>query len=302
MGLVINLKAETGLVDRSENTTRFYEDIKDFPTFSKEDEVEWFTKLKYTSDEEKRNEIIQYIMLCNQRLVIAAAKKWAKTDTLMDYVNEANFGLYEAICKFDVDRDVKFNSYAMWFIKRAINSYNNGSLPIVKRTNLSKTFHVISKATNDFVQQFERTPTLEELFDIVTTKYKKDIKDKNDLLDIKACYVDDSANDDDDSPNYGDMAAYNKASASYNDYETTYNNDFDKKIVSSLLSKLSPRKKTIIEMRFGMYQGDNGIRREYEREEIGEKLGLTAERVRQLENEAMEEIKTEYIKQMDKLI
>ena len=135
MGLVINLKAETGLVDRSENTTRFYEDIKDFPTFSKEDEVEWFTKLKYTSDEEKRNEIIQYIMLCNQRLVIAAAKKWAKTDTLMDYVNEANFGLYEAICKFDVDRDVKFNSYAMWFIKRAINSYNNGSLPIVKRTN-----------------------------------------------------------------------------------------------------------------------------------------------------------------------
>ena len=301
MGLIINLKADTGLVDRSENTTRFYKDIEDFPTFTKEEEVEWFEKVRNSKGKEKED-AINYIMLCNQRLVIAAAKKWAKTDTLMDYVDEANFGLHEAICKFDPKKDVKFASYAMWFILRAINQYNNGSLQIVKRPNFSKTFHVISKATNDFIQEFERTPTADELFEIVTTKYKKDIKDKNDLLDLKVSYVDDSANDEDDSPNYGDMAAYNRVSASYNDCEAEHSNTFDKAIVSSLLSKLSPRKRQVIEMRFGMYSEDNGLRREYEREEIGEKLGLTSERVRQLENEAMEEMKAEYIKRMGKLI
>jgi RNA polymerase primary sigma factor len=302
MGLVINLKADTGLVDRSENTTRFYKDIVDYPTLTKEEEIEWFDKMHNGATEQERNFAREYIILCNQRLVIAAAKKWAKTDTLMDYVNEANIGLSEAIDKFDETKDVKFASYAMWFILRAINTYTNGALQLVKRTNFSKTFHVISKATNDFIQEFERNPTPEELLDLITSKYNKDIKDKNDLLDLKVSYVDESSNDDEDTSNYGDMAAYNKASASYNDYEETESNDFNKTLVSSMLNKLSPRKQQIIKMRFGMYEETKGLKREYEREEIAEKLGLTSERVRQLENEAMSEIKSEYIARMGKLM
>lgn len=301
MSLIINLKADTGLVDRSENTTRFLKDVKDYPTLTKEEEIEWFYKLKHGNEEEKEF-AKEYLMLCNQRLIIAAAKKWAKTDTLMDYVNEANFGLLEAIEKFDTNFNVKFASYAMWFIKRAINKYICGDLQVVKRPNYSKTFHVISKATNDFLQKNERTPTPDELFDIVTDKYGKDIKDKNDILDLKVSYVDESSSDEDESPNYGDMAAYNRASASYNQYEEEETNAFNKELVSSLLSKLSPRKQQIIKMRFGMYEEDNGLRREYEREEIGEKLGLTSERVRQLELAAMEEIKVEYTKKMGQLL
>lgn len=300
MSLVINLKADTGLVDRSENTTRFLKDVKDFPTLTKEEEIEWFKKYR-NGNKEEREVAKEYLMLCNQRLVIAAAKKWAKTDTLMDYVNEANFGLLEAIEKFDTTHDVKFASYAMWFIKRAINKYICGDLQVVKRPNYSKTFHVISKATNDFLQKNERTPSPDELFDIVTTKYGKDIRDKNDILDLKVSYVDESSSDEDESPNYGDMAAYNRASASYNDYEEEEANEFNKKLVSSLLGKLSPRKQQIIKMRFGMYEADNGLIREYEREEIGKILGLTSERVRQLESEAMDEIKQEYVKLMSKL-
>ena len=240
-------------------------------------------------------------MLCNQRMIIAAAKKWAKTDTLMDYVNEANFGLLEAMDRFDTTHNVKFASYAMWFIKRAINKYICGDLQVVKRPNYSKTFHVLSKATNDFLQKNERTPSPDELFDIVTVKYGKDIKDKNDILDLKVSYVDESANDEDESPNYGDVAAYNRASASYNEYEEKEEEEFNKKVVSSLLSKLSPRKQQIIKMRFGMYEGDNGLRREYEREEIGQIIGLTSERVRQLELEAMDEMKAEYLRKIKKL-
>lgn len=300
MGYVINLKADTGLVDRTENTIRFLKDVKDYPTLTKEEAIEWFKKYKY-GDKKESDMARDYLMLCNQRLVLAAAKKWAKTDSYMDYVNEANFGLLEAIERFDITKDVKFSTYAMWFIKRAINKYICGDLQVVKRPNFSKTFHVISKATNDFLQINERTPSPEELFNIVTSKYGKDIRDKNDILDLKVSYVDESSNDDDESPNYGDMAAYNRVSASYNDYEEEETNEFNKKLVSSLLGKLSPRKQQIIKMRFGMYEEDNGLRREYEREEIGQILGLTSERVRQLELSAMEEIKAEYIKLMGKL-
>ena len=288
MSLVINLKADTGLVDRSENTTRFLKDVKDFPTLTREEEIEWFTKYKHGTKEEK--EIARdYIMLCNQRMII------------MDYVNEANFGLLEAMDRFDTTHNVKFASYAMWFIKRAINKYICGDLQVVKRPNYSKTFHVLSKATNDFLQKNERTPSPDELFEIVTVKYGKDIKDKNDILDLKVSYVDESANDEDESPNYGDVAAYNRASASYNEYEEKEEEEFNKKVVSSLLSKLSPRKQQIIKMRFGMYEGDNGLRREYEREEIGQIIGLTSERVRQLELEAMDEMKAEYLRKVKKL-
>jgi RNA polymerase primary sigma factor len=240
-------------------------------------------------------------MICNQRMVVAAAKKWASTDTLMDYVNEANFGLSEAIDSFDVTVGTKFASYAMWYILRAINVYNNGDNQLVKKTNQSKTFHVISKATNDFLQEFERTPTPEELLDIINEKYKKDIVDKNDLIPTHYASIDLGEANEDENFIGGDMVDYNRASASYNDYVEKENNDFDKKLVSSLLNKLSPRKKEIIKMRFGLFD-DNGLNREYEREEIGQKLGLTAERVRQLEAEAMDEMRKEYIYRMKKLL
>ena len=124
MGYVINLKADTGLVDRTENTIRFLKDVKDYPTLTKEEAIEWFKKYKY-GDKKESDMARDYLMLCNQRLVLAAAKKWAKTDSYMDYVNEANFGLLEAIERFDITKDVKLSTYAMWFIKRAINNYNN---------------------------------------------------------------------------------------------------------------------------------------------------------------------------------
>jgi RNA polymerase primary sigma factor len=302
MSLVINLKAETGLVDRSENTTRFYEDIKKFPTLTKEDEDKWFGVLKNGNPEEK-NFAREYIWLCNQRLVIAAAKKWATTDTLTDYINEANIGLAEAIDKFELNKGTKFCTYAMWFIKRAINNYNNDVAPIVRRTNLSKTFHVVSKVTNDFIQKYERFPTADELKESINKKYKKkDIKDKNDLLDIHITRMDDVGGDaDDTNANFSDLMDYNRISSSVNEYETASTNDYNKKMVDSLLSILTPREQKLIKMRFGLIE-INGIKREFELIEVAEELGITPERVRQLETSILLKLRKEYGNRINDLL
>lgn len=291
MGFVINLKADTGLVDRSENTTRFYKDIKDFETFDREDEVKWFTLMKEGTPEERKH-AREYIINCNQRLVVAAAKNYANTENLTDYINEANFGLMEAVDKFDVSRGTKFASYAMWFILRAINIYKYDTSQAIKKTNYSKTFHVISKARNKFMQENERNPSDDELLEIVNEVYGKDIKDKNDLLDTHMASID-VETDDDDTLVFGDITDFNRASASYNEYEEESTNDYNSALVDSLLEILKPREREIIKMRFGLYE-DNGLRREYELNEIAEKIGLTPERVRQLEASALQQLREEY--------
>lgn len=297
MGLIINLKADTGLVDRSENTTRFYKDIKGYKPLTREEEIEWFTKLKEGTNSEKAK-AREHLILCNQRLVIAAAKNYATTDTLTDYINEANFGLFEAIDKFDVTKGTKFASYAMWFILRAINKYKYDTSQMITKTNLSKTFHVVSKAKNNFMQDNERYPTEDELLDIMNNVYHKEIKDKNDLLDMRIESIDVETDDDE---SIHEVVDYNRASATYNDNEKATQDEFNSLLVTSLMNVLTPREREIIKMRFGIYE-ENGLKREYKVSEIGDKLGLTSERVRQLEISSIKKLKKEYAARMGKLI
>ena len=302
MPLIINLKSDTNIVDRSENTVRFYDDIKKYPILTKEEEEKWFRILSDGTDEEKEK-AREYIWLCNQRLAISAAKKWANTDNLTDYINEANIGLAEAIDKFDVTKGTKFCTYAMWFIKRAINNYNNDISPIVRKTNLSKTFHVVSRVTNEFIQNNERNPTSDELKEQINKKYKaKDIKDKNDLLDIHIARMDDVGGDADDSnANFTDLMDYNRISSSVNEYEAVSNDEYNKNLIDNLLKILAPREQKLIKMRFGLIEV-NGIKREFELSEVAEELSLTTERVRQLETEVLKKLRKAYGNMISDLI
>lgn len=291
MGFIINIKAETGIVDRSENTTRFYKDIKKYKPFTKEEEVKWFTLLNEGTPSERKY-ARDYIIKCNQRLLIAAVKNYAKTDDLTDYINEANFGLIEAIEKFDVSKGIKFASYAMWFILRSINKFKYDTMQMVKKTNYSKTFHVISKARNSFYQENERYPSDDELLILVNEKYGKQIKDKSDLIDMRIARID-RGNDEEEDVSYSDITDFNCASASYNDCEAESNNEFNGKLIKSLLSFLKPREREIVCLRYGLIE-DNGLKYEHDLNDIAEKLELTPERVRQLLIEAVERLKKIY--------
>jgi RNA polymerase primary sigma factor len=312
MALVVNLKqTDTGLVCRSENTKRFYNDIRKYDVPDKEEEIKMFAEFaKYRNlfNEAKENHDLEgikryepkmikargLIIAANQRLCVAAAKNWATTDTLMDYVSEANIGLAEAVDKFDHTRGIKFASYAMWYVKRAIEEYHHNIKPLVHRTNNSKTWSIVSRASSEFMQENERNPSAEELMDIVNSKLKKGIKDKNDLLNVHVTMVDDySPADEESTVGFSDLMDYNRASSSTNDYEAKSESDFQKTMVSSLLEILTPREQKVIQMRFGLIEV-NGIKREFELSEVALELGLTSERIRQMETAILAKLKREY--------
>ena len=287
--MVVNLKSPTSdYFERTETLVRYYEDIRKYDVMSEEKEVEMFNLLK--SENKKEQEYARnYIINCNQRFVVAMAKRFATNENILDLINEGNIGLMEAMEKFNVDEGNKFITFAVWYVRRAINNYciNYGNM--VKKTNVSKTYHVIAQATNKFIQTEYRQPTLEELLDILNKEYKADIKTIDDLLDTRISSIDEGFNSDDDSTNIAEMSIYNSYSASANDYEKISNDDFNNKLISSMLGKLPEREKTIIKMVFGI-----GYYREYELQEIAEELGLTTERVRQIKNAVLKDIKDKY--------
>ncbi len=301
MSLAINLKTDTGILERTENVTRYFDDVKRYPILTKEEEIKWFKLLRDGTESEKKK-ARDYIWLCNQRLVIASAKKWATAENLSDYINEANIGLADAIDRFDVSKDVKFCTYAVWFIKRAINRYNNEIAPMVHKTNHSKTYHVISKATNEFVQDNERNPTTEELKELINKNYNKNLKDKNDLLDVQISRMDELAAKKDSRETVSDVILdYNRISSSTNKYNEEENDEYNKSLVNSLLRCLKPREQKLIKMRFGMTKY-NGMKRELEVSEIANELSLTTERVRQMEDTIIKKLKKAYGDNISKLL
>lgn len=295
--LVINLAAGSCIVGRSEETKRFEKEMRKYPTLTKDDEKYWFSMMKDGNSPSVREKARRYIIMCNQRFVLSVAKKYATADNLMDYVNEGNIGLMEAVRDFDVEKDVKFMTFAVFYIKRAINAYRNGALQVVKKPNRSKTFHVISKAKNDFLQENERDPTLQELFDIINNKYKKNIRDPKDLLDFKYDSIDGDASEDDDARGIGTMTEFNNASSNVNDAEVHAEEVFKEKLVNKYMRVLGKRERLIVKMTFGMYD-DNGVKRPMESREVGERLGLTQERIRQIMAESLKKMREEYKREL----
>ena len=287
--MVVNLKSPTtDYFERTETLTRYYEDIRKYDVMSEEKEVEMFNLFK-NGNKQEQEYARNFIINANQRFVVAMAKRFATNENILDLISEGNIGLIEAMKDFDVTKGNKFITFAVWYVRRAINNYciNYGNL--VKKTNLSKTYHVIAQATNKFIQTEYRQPTLEELLEIVNKEHKADIKSIEDIIDTKISSIDEGFNSEDDDAVFGEMSLYNSYSSSFNEYEKISNDDFNNKLISSMLGNLPEREKTIIKMVFGI-----GYYREYELQEIAEELGLTTERVRQIKNSVIKEIKEKY--------
>lgn len=290
MSMIVSIGANNSLLTRTDNITRYFKEISKYPTLSKEDEIEYFGMM-HNGTEEERKFAREYIINCNQRLAVSVAKQWANAENLPDYINEVNIGLIEAVEKFDENRGVRFCSYAMWFMVRAINRYNNEVCPLVRRTNQSKTFHVVAKARNKFMQENSREPSDEELLDLINTEFNKDVKDKYDLIDIHPVSIDDSVECDDFT--FNDSIEFNSRTSSINEYEVKMSEEYNTQFIKSLLGCLSDRESKIIKLKFGLMEL-NGVKRCFDNYEIAEEFGITPERVRQIAKDSLNKIKKEH--------
>lgn len=293
--MVVNLGGKIeGYLDRTATIKRYFEDIRKYDILTKEEEMILLKTYKEGNPIEKQKAKEQLIN-SNQRFVVAVAKRFGTNDNVLDLINEGNLALIEALESYDITQGVRFMSWAVWFIRRAMNMYNVDYGTIVKKSNHAKTYHLISKATNDFVQREHREPTSEELFELLNSKYNANLRDFKDVTPTRIDSIDESFGSEDDDTNLGDIALYNSYSASSNGYEKDVNDDYMHNMITSLLSILTPREQTIIKMAFGI-----DSYREYENHEIAEEVGLTTERVRQMKASIIERLKKEYIKRLAK--
>jgi len=221
---------------------------------------------------------LEKLTRANLRFVVA--KQYQNQGlSLPDLINEGNLGLIKAAEKFDETRGFKFISYAVWWIRQSILQALAEQSRIVRLPlNQVGSLNKISKAFSKFEQENERRPSPEELADeleIPVDKISDTLKVSGRHISVDAPFVEGEDNSlldvlvNDDSP-MADRSLVNESLA---------------REIDRALSTLTDREKEIIQMFFGIGQQEMTL------EEIGDKFGLTRERVRQIKEKAIRRLR-----------
>lgn len=290
----INVKTSTNaLRERTETLKRYYEDIRKYDVLSKEDEIKYFNLYKNGTQKEKEF-AYNLIINSNQRFVVGVAKRYGTDDNILDLIEEGNIGLIEAFHKYDSTLGNKFISYAVHYIRRAINHYLVNHDNIVHRSNNHKVYHLASKARNVFVQRNLREPSTKELLNILNGEFGANLKNENDLMDMQIMSLD--MNFDSESDIHGDeYSIYNQYTSNHNEYEIKSDKEYYNYVVKKIIDDLTPTEQSVLKMSFGI-----GYEREYGLQEIASVLGFTSERIRQVKKSALEKMKRAYAKELEK--
>jgi RNA polymerase primary sigma factor len=250
--------------------------IGDGPLLTPAEERE-LARRKDEGDEEAKRRLIE----CNLRLVMSITRNYTKAGVpLLDLIQEGNLGLIRAVEKFDYKLGYKLSTYATWWIRQAITrALADQGRTIRLPVHVAEQVRRLMRARRVLTQKLNRDPTMEEL----SKESGFPPKRVQELLDLVEDPVSLETPVGDGESNYGDLVEDTKADLP----EDTTARRLRAVELAVALHHLNPRMQRVLALRFGL-DGE----KPQTLEEVGAGLGITRERVRQLESRALRELRT----------
>ncbi len=255
----------------------YLKEIKNIPLLTAEEEITLAKKIQ-RGDKRAREQMIR----SNLRLVISIAKRYTNLGiALSDLIEEGNIGLMRGVDKFDPHKGFRFSTYAAWWIKQGISRaiIDQGKMIRVP-VYLNEEIHKYRKMVEKLTQALRRRPTTAEVAKKLKVPMEK-VRELDGAI-AKMSSLDAPLGEDGEGQMLDVLEDENMAAP--DESVTAFLN---KERAQTILKGLDAREKTIIELRFGLKEGQQA----HTLAQIAKKLGISRERVRQIEDLTMEKMK-----------